>query len=710
MRALAGRLLLALAICSASTGWAETRALLIGVSDYSAARSIPDLKGPANDVRLLRDVLSTRDVRDITVIADGVDGVPTRAAILAGLQAVADRSQDGDFVMIHFSGHGTRQRDQNGDETDGFDEVILPADAMQAAPGTGVIVNAITDDEIGTAVDAIRARGANVWLVLDSCHSGTGLRAASPDVAVRFVDPSALGIEGAPVFAPAQGATQTDLPSGAGDVLAFYSAQSSELAREVNLEPGTATAAWYGLFTSRLAAQLEASPAQSFRQLFQGVLHAMNDGAVPSAARLQTPHWEGDLIDAQVFGDGRAQGIQRFELRGSELLAGKVHGLPKGTLLGVVARAADAMEAQIGVVQIEDALATRSFVRTVDASCVPRADALCPPAEMPNATARFAHVLARPIDLLLQIAPPRDLATGAALPEAHPALMALQAAVGSDPHRFALADGSYDVSALWDGSALWFGPRAQVQGQPIGLAWTPGETPLPPLLARMERAVSLSKLLGSLSGQASLLNPSPVEITGALRPVDAANLEPAGSDVPPRRECISAQSARGDAPPSDLPPAAQLKQCDGLSFSAIGAVPGARDVNRIHIDSQFCVHASYARIEDTALPSRLGPDMTVCSDCPGGYSAGDEQLFVVVTEAEAGSAPLNLGGLIETCGANAPTRAAKGAAATSFFEQVGRLRATRGNLGALGISNIWTKQFRWTVLPKPIALRTASRP
>ena len=156
------------------------------------------------------------------------------------------------------SGHGTRQPDANGDETDGLDELFLPADTARAEAGSNSIPNAILDDDIGAAVDAIRAAGADVWLIMDSCHSGSGLRAASPDVASRYVDPSLLGVSdrGADAGVDQSGIdpARTDLP---GQVIAFYAARASEVAREVNLDPDDSDgSAWYGLFSSRLAARV----------------------------------------------------------------------------------------------------------------------------------------------------------------------------------------------------------------------------------------------------------------------------------------------------------------------------------------------------------------------------------------------------------------------------------------------------------------------
>ena len=110
------------------TGGAETRALLIGASVSAPGLGIADLKGPPNDIRLLKATLQARGVRDIRLLADQVVGAkrPTHAAILQAFADLATASRPGDLVFIALSGHGTQQPDQNGDESDGLDEVFCP--------------------------------------------------------------------------------------------------------------------------------------------------------------------------------------------------------------------------------------------------------------------------------------------------------------------------------------------------------------------------------------------------------------------------------------------------------------------------------------------------------------------------------------------------------------------------------------------------------
>ena len=689
-------------------GWAETRALLIGVSRYDETIGIPSLRGPANDVRLLRDVLAGRGVTDIRVLADGVDGgtTPDHAAILAGFAALAAASGPGDLAIITMSGHGTRQYDADGDETDGLDEVFLPADTGRAASGSRAIPNALVDDEIGRAVMAIRATGADVFLVMDSCHSGSGLRAASPDSAPRYVDPAVLGLA---VDAPEERAASVIEAPGApppGQVVAFYAARSSEVAREVNLTPEAPDASgWYGLFTARLAARLADSPGLTYRQLFQAVLSDLNDAGAPGSAQLQTPSWEGGLIDATVLGGRGTEGLRQFAVTGEEVAAGLVQGLGDGTLLALVDDAAAPAEAVLGYAQMEETAATFAYLRPVAADCAPRSAALCPRAGGLPATAKFARLVARPLDLALTLAPLRDLATGQPLAADAPEAVALASAIAAVNAAGAVAvrtdAAAYDVEIAAADGGLWFGRRVAIGQTPVGLVWRPGDAvTLDAILTRIAQAEGFAKLLGSVAATGSGLNPSPVALRADLVESPLAELDPPGARANPARECRRALAAAGGPQALDLGGAPDLKQCDLLRLAVKGDLPGARDVNRVHIDSRFCLHAAHARVEDFTAATPLGEPMVMCSDCPDGYAAGDERLFVIVTEAEANADQLNLEGLVENCGAEAPTRGAAGQATVDFLTALGRRPDTRGAFGGLMISDVWVSEYRWQVLPK----------
>ena len=71
-------------------------------------------------------------------------------------------------VLVFYSGHGSRVKDKNGDEADGYDETIVPWDY-------GTRQRYIIDDELRKWLSSVKAK--RVVLIFDSCHSGTMERA-----------------------------------------------------------------------------------------------------------------------------------------------------------------------------------------------------------------------------------------------------------------------------------------------------------------------------------------------------------------------------------------------------------------------------------------------------------------------------------------------------------------------------------------------------
>ena len=694
----------------------ETRALLIGVSDYDSEAGLADLKGPVNDVRLMHRVLTSRGISNISVLADGFDqgDRPTREAILSALAELAASAAAGDFIYIHFSGHGTRQIDLNGDESDGLDEVFLPADARPADAGENTIPNAIVDEEIGAALHEIRKKGADVWIVIDSCFSGSGVRAGSVRVASRFVDPALLGISLRSPLTEESGVAEAGGAEPEGGLIAFYAARSTEVAREVDMAPGgAAEEEFYGLFTAKLAARLDAAQDPSFRALFQGVLKDMNDFTLPGGVGMQTPLWEGTLIDAPIFGGTATIGMRRFPVSGDELSAGLLHGVPEGSLVGLVRDIADPPDALVGFAQTEDTAATRSFLRPVGETCVPRNSSPCARAGALPDDARFAQIIARPIDQTVGVAPPRDLRTGEYLPPDAAPVVALLDAVeeantgGDYPVR--VTTENYAAETVWDGAALWIGAQAVIGDTPTGLRWISGQDDLAALIRRVAKAETLARALAEVSSGASILSPSPVEISARLHPSDINDLAEPDAGVSPLRECSNAvpKSLRNEPVPfGDRP---DLKQCDFLNFFARGKRGGERDVNLVHIDARYCVRAEYQRLVDDRAPIRISDDMVICSDCPDGYAAGHERLFVVVTESQANREAMNLEGLVETCGIGAGTRGVASERVTSLLQTFRRIPGTRSSFGGLDILNIWVESYDWRVLPRTEAFARFGR-
>ncbi len=168
--------------------WTAPHALLIGIQDYQAT-DLKNLKGPLNDVALVKTLLQERfnfKAEDISILTDKQ---ATHTGIKRAFEALAKKLRAGDFVYIHYSGHGSQMRDREREERDkriAKDETWVSYGARGGLAGMDDYD--ILDDEIAVWLRAIYAKTDKVVFVSDSCHSatitrGNGLtgRALPPD-------------------------------------------------------------------------------------------------------------------------------------------------------------------------------------------------------------------------------------------------------------------------------------------------------------------------------------------------------------------------------------------------------------------------------------------------------------------------------------------------------------------------------------------------
>ena len=107
------------------------KAVLIGCN-YPGTKA--ELKGCINDVKKTYRCLVDRygfSEDDITVLIDTDDSYtqPTGKNIRRALADLLRSAEPGDFLFVHYSGHGTRLPAETGEDDDtGYDECIVPAD------------------------------------------------------------------------------------------------------------------------------------------------------------------------------------------------------------------------------------------------------------------------------------------------------------------------------------------------------------------------------------------------------------------------------------------------------------------------------------------------------------------------------------------------------------------------------------------------------
>jgi len=241
-------LLLAATASQAADQKPNRHALLIGCTRYPNLAPSYQLEGPANDVLLVRDMLLGFGFvdKDIVILSEaaGTDNRPTHAHIEREFRRLAEQVRAGDQVVIHLSGHGSRQPQAaplgpDRYKPDGMEEIFLPADVGAWHGRAGGVTNAIVDRELRQWLQAIQAKGASVVVIVDACHSATLTRG---DEVLREVPAEALGISKEAVEAARQQAQQRNeatrgapadlpgfhMPRLAPELVAIYAAQQTE--------------------------------------------------------------------------------------------------------------------------------------------------------------------------------------------------------------------------------------------------------------------------------------------------------------------------------------------------------------------------------------------------------------------------------------------------------------------------------------------------
>ena len=183
-------------------------ALLVGIDQYP---SFSKLSGCVNDVRVLRETLIGPFEFPEQQVSVLIDEQATRAGILAAMNDLAGKVGKDDVVVFHYSGHGSRMTDREGDEADGMDETIVPFDSSREAENRD-----ITDDEIYEWLLRLTAKTPYITLIFDCCHSGTIVRDAFGEKS-RWVEDDERPIDQLPP-SPISGVTRSLLTAATREV------------------------------------------------------------------------------------------------------------------------------------------------------------------------------------------------------------------------------------------------------------------------------------------------------------------------------------------------------------------------------------------------------------------------------------------------------------------------------------------------------------
>jgi hypothetical protein len=394
------------------------RALLIGVTKYPNISERFHLDGPANDIKLIRAMLQKYDfpAENIRILSEeegqkDAAKLPTRANIERELKSLAAAAQQGDQIVLFMSGHGSRQPEAKEDpQPDGLEKLFLPRDIAAWDPSQQSVANAILGRELRQWLQPIPQKGASLWIIVDSCHSGGICR--GPDERDRQVPLEALNIPEEAVQ-KAQQQAETRLAKdpekqrglGAADasalrlaqqpgVVVFYACQGFETTVERKFPVdkqggGEPDRQYFGLMTYTMNKILsQAQAPMSYRDLARRIQQEY--AAMPRTS--PTMFIEGQAQDRVLLGQTEIKRAGDFLItkRGDDYYidGGELRGLTMGSILAVYPPAGTARtDKVIGHVRITAVEMNRSVVQPCAYENVPKVDA----AKLRNGRAKLVY-------------------------------------------------------------------------------------------------------------------------------------------------------------------------------------------------------------------------------------------------------------------------------------------------------------------------------
>ena len=305
-------------------------ALLVGIDAYK--EPVRPLNGCKNDIQAFESFLKARVPNDLLSIRTLLDGQAERQAIINGFRNHLQQASQEDLALFYFSGHGSQEQAPQEFwhvESDRLNETLVCYDSR--LPGG----HDLADKELALLIREVSDSGAQVVVILDSCHSGNatrafgveGIRRATTDQRSRPLD---TYLEGSITSLSGSGGSLSGWatpPAGAHLLLA--ACRSDEFAREKPLDEGPHRGVFSYFILEALAM---GGRMPTYKEAFKRV-----EAQVRSHVLYQTPQLESvqsSLLNEPFFGGMVVDLPPYFTLRndlheGWVLDGGSVHGIPR---------------------------------------------------------------------------------------------------------------------------------------------------------------------------------------------------------------------------------------------------------------------------------------------------------------------------------------------------------------------------------------------
>ena len=243
------------------------KALLIGLNYIGTSN---ELNGCINDINCIKDRIIKMGFNDnnITILTDNTSVKPTKQNILDAFTKLLFNSQAGDFLYFVYSGHGSYKKDMNGDETTGYDQMILPLD-----------LNYIIDDELKSIIQNNLKKGVTLFAIFDSCFSGSVL-----DLRYQYLD--SLNYDN---YTENSKQLETN-----GDVIMISGCTDNQTSADAYIN-----SKFNGAMTWSLLESIKQKPICSWRELIKNMRDNLKKNGFDQIPQLSSGNFEN--IDTQIF-------------------------------------------------------------------------------------------------------------------------------------------------------------------------------------------------------------------------------------------------------------------------------------------------------------------------------------------------------------------------------------------------------------------------
>ena len=265
-------------------------ALCVGINQFAHLPRVNWLNGCVNDAadmeRALVDLFGFRSKEVVTL----TDAQATKARVIEGLTTMVERAASGSLshIVFSYSSHGTQMPDLDGEELDRLDEAFATHDMAAADHGWNP-KTVIVDDELRKLFAQVPAE-VLVEVYLDTCHSGSGLRAFEnlPGTTPKFLQFPTRDFggdgsdEGDLVAERSARAPVRDTSKLAANQVLFAACRPDQTASDASFDRRP-----NGAFTYLLLQAMRASPEMTRAKLLTQLRRAMKAGRYEQVPQLE---------------------------------------------------------------------------------------------------------------------------------------------------------------------------------------------------------------------------------------------------------------------------------------------------------------------------------------------------------------------------------------------------------------------------------------